>query len=136
MTTRRVITITIAEDNVVRAMWPDGTEHSCRFPDETNGSLYSKIMADLTFAMFPVLRGAGDPNYGDKYGKGGSHMQPGEDTLLAVQNYAEQENLEVKYWQGEWTIRRSGETKEYKSEHIAEALIMLNGGFASGGVLR
>ena len=125
MPVTRCITILIS-DNRVEVAWPDGRAHLADF-DMTNADLFNNVMYDLTNALSPLLKKAGDPQYGDQFKPTKNHSAHGENLLHVIEKECIQNELEITYWEGEWSVRRSGETKVMRGASLDVLFLELRG---------
>jgi len=123
MPVTRYLTIGITE-NMVQALFPDGREFSGIFKNMENEALFNNVMRDVCDALYPLLKKAGHPYYAKQFKR-----TPQEDNeystsdIRLVEHTCDEHKLEVTYWQGEWSVRRSGETKTRTGDELFLLLI-------------
>ena len=105
----------------VDVCWPDGSkvEYTTNMPD-------AMYQVDVCLSNFFSYRAApGTPIGGpvsnmqsQPEGAGGLQYK----TLPDVEALCVEHSLEINYWQGQWSVRRSGETKTENSQDLLTAL--------------
>lgn len=125
MPVNRHVNISIG-DQSVSVLWPDGKEHHANF-NMKEGDLFQSIMYDLTDALYPLLKKAGDPQYGDQFKRLPSDSAREMGELKIIENECADFKYEITYWQGEWSVRRSGETATMTGPELFLLLMQMKG---------
>jgi hypothetical protein len=125
MAVRRNVTISV-EENRVSVLWSDGVEHSAHF-DMGHVDLFQTIMYDLSDALYPLLKKAGNPDYGSQFKRVPSDSARETSELRIIERECTDEKYELTYWQGEWSVRRSGETKTMTGPELFYLLMQMKG---------